>query len=1237
MAAGPLRSRIRRILKLDDDPMLISGKSFALVLGGLILSATLAVLYVPSIGQANESATETTESTEKKGEKNKEQATNYSTPEPALIPFEFVLKPGDSGKSKLYMNDQPVGEDVVRNVISSQGKYVSKLHVSLSAEKGIAYADVMKVIDLLESLGVKKLALDTRHVEASDAQFKALFTEREDNPIQTRTHDVHPSIRKTLPDTFEGWQKDPFGPQVEFKAKWNADHSQVEITAPKAAQYIFAVELKAGDPAAKGQKASQDTTVANASQSTKDDEEQLATFRNFEAKLKTIKFVVVLFNDTGEYRSALGKAYAELVPAHHSLYVYGIRLKPTSAEAKRYGLTGSPACIVFRDGKEAARLEKIKSTEELHRFVLATIGDHSSKDAARTSKFPSLEDQKLADLAWKRLGLELEPIGEEDLKRVKALGYEGGVKVVSGSAGVQGLNERVQANDLLVGLHAWPTTSMKEVAKILDRDDLDELNPLKFYVVRNEQTGPPTAKNPNEATFHNVVLTGRLNVNLGGGGFGRGTREHHPSALAPTLHLPTPTLHPQGTTPAAPRPATSDEFIPGSQPAPNPYIPRVTIAPPTSPQILRPAAPYPTPAPIERQATPLLTAPQASQPPIAAPFLPNAWPIGTLPALPGEPPPPLDQSRAHPLFLAIFSDPNFQEPMSTFANQLQELKRQYSGVLDGAVVNVQTDARSAESYNVKQVPTYILYHKRKEITRLVGQQTTEELQAALQKANIRHESTSAPSPTATIDDDLFQSATPKRDTKTTAPQSTIIAPNAEQLTVADRYVAPSSANTPSPAPADPTQSPVTRRRRGVTLTPAESVFIAYDIPPELKNTALRYFSKSDVRNMADDRGRHIVQAPRTWHDHFAALLKVTPKWRDPAAAKERAAAPVTMKKIDGEDILEWRSVGLSFKRNTENRNFVPPSQVVAVAEVAPGSPAAWDDIRVGDVLTEVGSFNAGTMTEVQSLLKALGEGLQSKKGVRVTFVRQGPFGMDMVTADFTLGPEDLGAKPAEPHDSKPAASTEARPAHVGKADFLYDGRTFGQWRTVWYSDSASSQKLKALDALEAFAEAGLQREIRDVIAYGIYSENLAVAQRTRQFLRSLSKSDAAPIVDQLIKGLKSELGPDTRIKALRGLASIGPNAAAALPELEQLLAKDSPERIAAATAIKMMVGKDRYQKPIADALGEELGIKVIETGGVWAALPRDNVADVDAFNKFTEDVIREQELLFPPEAPKRAK
>ncbi len=132
-------------------------------------------------------------------------------------------------------------------------------------------------------------------------------------------------------------------------------------------------------------------------------------------------------------------------------------------------------------------------------------------------KFPSLEDQKLADLAWKRLGLELEPIGEEDLKRVQALGYEGGLKVVTGAAGMNG--GVIQAGDILVGLHVWPTTSLMDLAEVLNRDDLAELNPLKFYAIHAFAVTADGARVGGggfgaKTELKDTIVTGRISVNV---------------------------------------------------------------------------------------------------------------------------------------------------------------------------------------------------------------------------------------------------------------------------------------------------------------------------------------------------------------------------------------------------------------------------------------------------------------------------------------------------------------------------------------------------------------------------------------------------------------------------------------------------------------------------------------------------------------------------------------------------
>jgi biopolymer transport protein ExbD len=80
------------------------------------------------------------------------------------IPLIFSLKRDDSGKAVLYLNDAATDEAHVRAMFSKT-KPTDDQQVSLSADKSLGYGEVMNVVNLLESVGLKKLNLDTRHVE----------------------------------------------------------------------------------------------------------------------------------------------------------------------------------------------------------------------------------------------------------------------------------------------------------------------------------------------------------------------------------------------------------------------------------------------------------------------------------------------------------------------------------------------------------------------------------------------------------------------------------------------------------------------------------------------------------------------------------------------------------------------------------------------------------------------------------------------------------------------------------------------------------------------------------------------------------------------------------------------------------------------------------------------------------------------------------------------------------------
>jgi biopolymer transport protein ExbD len=81
------------------------------------------------------------------------------------IPLVFSLKRGASGELELYLNAERTDEAGVRRYFRDRGLPDDDQHVSLSADKGIAYGEVVTVVDLLRSIGLKKLSLDTRHVE----------------------------------------------------------------------------------------------------------------------------------------------------------------------------------------------------------------------------------------------------------------------------------------------------------------------------------------------------------------------------------------------------------------------------------------------------------------------------------------------------------------------------------------------------------------------------------------------------------------------------------------------------------------------------------------------------------------------------------------------------------------------------------------------------------------------------------------------------------------------------------------------------------------------------------------------------------------------------------------------------------------------------------------------------------------------------------------------------------------
>ena len=91
------------------------------------------------------------------------------------------------------------------------------------------------------------------------------------------------------------------------------------------------------------------------------------------------------------------------------------------------------------------------------------------------------------DTTWDVLGLKLEPIPANLFQQYHSR-YRGGLAVKSVRSGSPAALQGIRQGDVLVGMHVWETISLDNVTYILGRADFNELDPIKFYILRGNET-----------------------------------------------------------------------------------------------------------------------------------------------------------------------------------------------------------------------------------------------------------------------------------------------------------------------------------------------------------------------------------------------------------------------------------------------------------------------------------------------------------------------------------------------------------------------------------------------------------------------------------------------------------------------------------------------------------------------------------------------------------------------------
>jgi serine protease Do len=91
------------------------------------------------------------------------------------------------------------------------------------------------------------------------------------------------------------------------------------------------------------------------------------------------------------------------------------------------------------------------------------------------------------DPIWEMIGLDARPIAARQFQHHPRTRYRGGLLVQDVRPESPAAKQGIRRGDILVGMHIWETVSLDNLTYILNRADLANLEPLKFYLLRENE------------------------------------------------------------------------------------------------------------------------------------------------------------------------------------------------------------------------------------------------------------------------------------------------------------------------------------------------------------------------------------------------------------------------------------------------------------------------------------------------------------------------------------------------------------------------------------------------------------------------------------------------------------------------------------------------------------------------------------------------------------------------------
>jgi len=113
--------------------------------------------------------------------------------------------------------------------------------------------------------------------------------------------------------------------------------------------------------------------------------------------------------------------------------------------------------------------------------------DDRSRDARFVLESFKGRARPLVEDSWGLVGLRFEVMPSDKVQSISDR-YRGGLRVTEVRDESPAHRQGIREGDILVGMHIWETVSVENVEYVLKHKDSEDFSPIKFYVLRGEQT-----------------------------------------------------------------------------------------------------------------------------------------------------------------------------------------------------------------------------------------------------------------------------------------------------------------------------------------------------------------------------------------------------------------------------------------------------------------------------------------------------------------------------------------------------------------------------------------------------------------------------------------------------------------------------------------------------------------------------------------------------------------------------